>query len=468
MLKIKDKLDDLIDILVNDDVSAFEEEAPCGFFLFPPDAKLNEFFVCKPNLVALAAYYGALKCLTYLKNCGQELINCDELGRDAIHFAAANNQTQIVEYLCETFSYQYNQDNELLTPLHYAVMKNAKQVINVLIDKKVNIDARDCYGMTPLHYANDDSIANILLENECKIDARSVDGVTPLCMAAKRGYKNVVDILLKNKANQKTKSREGWSVFHFAAMSGDIKTIRLLYKYNKDINLLDCCGRSPLHYAAEEGNALVTYFFIKHGCDPNLQDKQGITPIHFAASQGNISAAKMLINYGAKVDLVDVFGRSCQHFAALSDNSDTIDFFSKSLPTDIKTNHGAIPLHIAAASDCPNTVEKLAKDNIDQDSFYGKTPLVLAAELGSTSAIQVLLKNGATVNVHDRTGLSPIDKAILVSSEQAVTMLSYAGAIPSPVWSKRSTRASSQSPSSLASPALRSRISPNIISFLSQ
>lgn len=452
-------MDGVIDALIHDNVEMLKEEAPEGFFLLPPPSQLDEIFHHRPTLVAFAAYYGAYNCLMYMKGTGCSLTNCDELGLDAIHFAAANNKSYIVEMMCDLYDQKLNQDNELRTPLHIAVQFNSRETVKSLIERNADVNAKDIDGFTPLHYANDISIAQILIENDANINARSNDSATPLCLAAKRGNNLLVGYLISCGARLKIKTRNSWSIFHFAAMGGDVKTIRLIYKNFKEISTIDRNGRSPLHYSAEQGDALSTFYFIKHGCDTNLQDQQEMTPIHFAASEGNIAVAKILINHGADVRVTDNVGRNCIHFAALSNNSDVVQFFSKYLSVDSETLHGALPIHVAAAADSDMAVKELSDKNyIDRDSFYGKTPLAVATEHGSTSVIRMLVKLGASVSSHDRSGYTPIDKAIIGAREEAYEILSDAGATPSPLWSRKSSRASSQASSPISSPILRNRI----------
>lgn len=461
-------MDCIINALMKDDVKSFKEEAPGGFYLLSPPSYMEEIFRNKPNLVAFASYYGAARCLAYLIENGSDLTNLDELGRDAIHFACANNKAAIVEKLCESYGQQYNQDNQLKTPLHYAVENNSIDAVNVLLSYHVNVNAQDVDGMAPLHYVTNEVIAQKLLDENANINKRANDGATPLCMAAKHGNSNIVKVLMSNGAKLRIKTRNGWTIFHFSALSCNVKTTRLIYKQYKDVYDIDYCGRSPLHYSAESGDVFTTLFFIKHGCDPNLPDKAGMTPLHFAASTGNLASARLIINQGGKVEMKDNVGRSCLHFAALSNDSETIKFFSNLLPSDDRTLHGANPLHIAAEGDCDKSVNMFSKENIDSDSFYGKTPLAVAAEHGSESAVKALLKLGASIATPDRSGFTPIDKAIIGSSERVVELLSDAGAVPSPMWSRSSSRSNSQVCSAISSPILRSRISPAILDLLSQ
>jgi len=65
---------------------------------------------------------------------------------------------------------------------------------------------------------------------------------------------------------------------------------------------------------------------------------------------------------------------------------------------------GTSCLHHAASSDQPETCEFLVKIgcNVNDKDRTGRTPLMDAAEIGSKRVIQVLIDNGADVNLEDK------------------------------------------------------------------
>ena len=74
---------------------------------------------------------------------------------------------------------------------------------------------------------------------------------------------------------------------------------------------------------------------------------------------------------------------------------------------------GASPLHYAARSDSPNSIEALVLHgaDIEAQTKEGATPLHLAAFNGSASAIDALIKHGANVNASAYSGETPLDLA---------------------------------------------------------
>ena len=464
-------MDPVIKCLIDDDTDALAEEAPDGFFILPPPSTLPKILTNRPSLTAISAFYGARKCFNKLVSENDSEINCDENGRDAIHFACAGNRSELCEYLCDVYNQQHNQDNSLMTALHYAVQYSARECVDVLIKNKVNVNAKDMEGITPLHLVRDVCIAQKLIDNGARVNARSNDGASPLMFAAKRGDFLICSFLIQLGAKATAKSKLGWNVFHYAAQSQNVRTLRVLYNEAPEkISCIDNDGRTCLHYAAENGDPQVVVYILKHGCDPNVADSQGMTALHFAAAEGNIVAGRAIIGCGGDVNACDKVGRTCVHFAAMSGSTTAIEFFSEQVSAESTTVHGSLPIHFAAAYDKDEAVDVLSPNGLNARNMYGKTPLAVAAECGSSNAIKALLKNGASIEMEDKSHMKPIDRAIIRNSEEITEILADAGSTPSPMWSRRSSArssaCSSQQSSPSASPRLFARFSQPLSLFM--
>ena len=149
------------------------------------------------------------------------------------------------------------------------------------------------------------------------------------------------------------------------------------------VNPADSEGRTPLHRAAEEGSSLGVHRLLEEGADPNVPDTEGWTPLDRAAeSIDGAGAVERLLAEGAN-----------PHCAAGQDQQ--------------------TPLHRAAGSDSPESVNHLLKANARPGvaDSEGRTPLHYAAANGSPEITARLLEAGADPNVPDNAGRTPLDVA---------------------------------------------------------
>lgn len=98
------------------------------------------------------------------------------------------------------------------------------------------------------------SIRSLFQERPCTVDQEDLDEA--LCIAAARGYADLVILLLVNGANGNRK---------------------------------DSNGRSALHHAIQHWHPEVAFLLIKKGANPCLEDDTGSTPVDIAIQRGLIA-----------------------------------------------------------------------------------------------------------------------------------------------------------------------------------
>ncbi len=74
-------------------------------------------------------------------------------GRTAVHAAAAHNNTEVLELLCQAGALLNAQDNEGLTPAHVAATIGAHKAIAWLNQKGADMNIRNKQGEAPIHSA---------------------------------------------------------------------------------------------------------------------------------------------------------------------------------------------------------------------------------------------------------------------------------------------------------------------------
>lgn len=149
----------------------------------------------------------------------------DELGRKALHLAAATGNKVIIELL-------------LNDP-----------------PNKAAIDAKYTKGWTALHRAvknRHTDVTSALLENGVAVDATANGGVTALHWAAAAGHKTGVSLLLAKGAALEVTDGRGTTALDYAVYFGNRAVVRVLLQHNA-IFVTNTNGMQTLHRAVRLG-----------------------------------------------------------------------------------------------------------------------------------------------------------------------------------------------------------------------
>lgn len=142
---------------------------------------------------------------------------------------------------------------------------------------------------------------------------------------------------------------------------------------------------TALTLAIANGDHSAISMILQAGADPNCKVADGITGLHIAAEKGDLELVKQLIAAGAEVD-------------ATTAASDRIGPGRTALWIAAQNNDRAVAAALLAASASPNLVS-----GIDRT-----TPLILACSQGNTQLAQLLLQNGADVNMTGADGITSL------------------------------------------------------------
>jgi ankyrin repeat protein len=188
-----------------------------------------------------------------------------------------------------------------------------------------------------------------------------------------------------------------------AAERGELVIVRKLLAEGARINARDQRGRSALLAATQRNEIEVARYLIREGADVNAKDFVQDTPYLYAAAEGRIEILKMALAAGA--DLKD---------------------------TNRYRGTGLIP---AAHHGHVEAVKILLATDIDKDHInnLGWTALLEAVILGDggpkhTEIVRLLVEAGASVNIGDRDGVTPLAHARKSGYSGMVRILSSAGA----------------------------------------
>lgn len=169
---------------------------------------------------------------------------------------------------------------------------------------------------------------------------------------------------------------------------------------------------------------------LRRGFDPDTRDPKGQVGLTIALQNGSDKAfAALLAAPKINVDARNAEDESPLMMAALKGKLDAVRAL---LARDADVNKtGWTPLHYAASAGSSQHLGIIALllENhayIDATSPNGTTPLMMAAQYGSTEAVQLLLDEGADPTLRNMLKLTAADFALRVSRTESAEKIAAA------------------------------------------
>lgn len=336
----------------------------------------------------------------------------------AIHTATFFGNVEAVEFLLKAgVSPDHHKSGNNFTPLMMAASLMKESIILLLIKNGADINLKDgtgfsalakvCvegkYSMAKLLLENGanpnlqtnrrqsilflsciqgyDKIAQLLLDFNADPNTPTSDGTTPLIMACHQKYYKIVKILLQVGVSvdvQADSSVNKMTALHIASNYNDTQMMTLLLNANANVNIQDIQGLTPLHLACSNENEEMVIHFLEAGADPNITEKSGMTSLHYACSRSNEGIVRLLLH---------------------DDNKTKTN-------VNVLTTTGHTPLAIAAVKGNTKIAEMLLAEGADvelEKDSQGWTPIFYAAAGGHLDIVNLLIKHGAEVK-NDKSG----------------------------------------------------------------
>ena len=276
------------------------------------------------------------------------------------------------------------------TPLHCACQDgDGSALVGLLLDGGARPDAgrrsarSDVTGITPLHDAADvgdaQSVAMLLDRDETLADAVTDRGCTALHVAARHGYRDIVDQLLSHSAYvaQPGADSRGLGVqpLHLSAENGSVDTVRALLAAGADPNVTrEFCGKAgvtALHLAVMRGRTEVANVLLEAGAAVCAADEDGATALHVAARGGAVDVARLLLQHGAVVDATTCQPRVRRHGGRNSDGLTVGRAFTQTpLHFAIRYRHLDVAAMLIEAGSDVNAAEQML---VDETALRHKT-----------------------------------------------------------------------------------------------
>ncbi|UPL04194.1 hypothetical protein LCI18_015128 [Fusarium solani-melongenae] len=169
-------------------------------------------------------------------------------GRSVLSIAA---NTEIADLLISAGANVHATDEDGTTALHRAARNNRTEIIEKLLSAGARVDTRTFrLRITPLHYAAQydcPDAARLLSRHGGDIDAKDYFGRSPLNVAIKFKSHDTITALLELGADHLLQDHGTLFLYH-AVMYGDLKTLRILAGFELggiDISTVNRYGRTP-------------------------------------------------------------------------------------------------------------------------------------------------------------------------------------------------------------------------------
>ena len=243
-----------------------------------------------------------------------------------------------------------------------------------------------------------------------------------------------------------------------AARDGDIKAIKQHITEGADVNALHF-EMPPLTWAVTMGQTEAAELLLQHGADVNGRNKDGNTALHLAVFLGRAETAELLLKNGAEVNakndkgetLVDLsqapweITRLLSGFLGVELEQIQVEAgkakIRELLGVDAKLGTETLPNAQNNSTDVWSAARtgdlKAIKHYIEEggdvnalDNGFQLSAMSWGALHGQTEIVQLLIENGAEVNIKSGDGATPLHSAAFFGRTDVAKLLLENGANP--------------------------------------
>jgi uncharacterized protein len=343
--------------------------------------------------------------------------------------------------------------NDGTTALEWATYRLDVPLVKALLKHGADPNAVNSFGVCALEEAVKAAnleLAKMLLRSAAKVDEPNLYGQTALMLAVDTGVLKMVKLLVRHGANVNARERQrGQTALMWAAARGDRKVVAYLIEHGAEVNTSDTYndwldratqmtsepraqyrpegGLTPLLYAVRSGCLQCVAAMVKAGANVDDPTPEGITPLISALDNRHYDIAKYLLQHGANPNTWDWYGRTPLYVAV---DMHTYNDFGRGGP---KPKSKAPPVasvrHTDGQTTAVDIIRMLLDEGVDpnaqldlrrpgrgadsgrfEDNLLraGATPLLRAAMSHDVVVVRMLLKHGASVDLPNAQGVTPL------------------------------------------------------------
>jgi ankyrin repeat protein len=258
-----------------------------------------------------------------------------------------------------------------------------------------------------------------------------VGGYTPLHLAARSGNTAAVAALLDAGSDANVWTATGVTALHFAAEADDAEAVRLLSEHGADLNARDKFqGRTPLVFAASRNSTATVSALLELGADPAIEtDLKDYVARAEADNDDRARRARIIaaengeepkgdprfppgvVPPGQEPDSTATDPDADDEEEAEEEKEKEPPIRALSSDEQIGVQGGFTPLHYAARQGHIESANLLLDAGADIDQLSGgdqSSPLLVAVINGNYDLAKVLLERGADPNLVSDDGAGPL------------------------------------------------------------
>jgi ankyrin repeat protein len=399
-----------------------------------------------------AVHLDDLATTDLLLKAGARVNLADDSGVTPLYLSCLHRDAALVERLLAAGA---NPNSALLngeTPLMMCARAGDPASVKALLLHGAQVNGKEkSHGQTALMWAASEKrpeIVKLLLEVGADLNARS------------RAYPQIVTGEETQRAGREelnyTVIRGGSTPLLFAAREGDAESARLLIEAGANVNDTLPDGTTALIEAAYSGQGAVAKVLLEKGADPN-NGEVGYTALHVAVLRGDLDLVKALLTHKADPNVVltkatqtkrangheyemlaPLLGATPYMLAAQYLETEMMRVLATAgANTRLPKKDGTTPLMLAVGLMASSQVDRRSHRvldgakvedetqvldgvktalslgaDINAANQQGDTAMHSAAAQGFNRVIQLLVDNGAAVNVKNRRGQTPLSVVI--------------------------------------------------------
>lgn len=332
------------------------------------------------HLSAGNGHEGCVKALLYFsEHVGVRLdVNATNTNGDtALHHAARWGYEGIVSILLEYGANPNIENKRKLTASHYAHNLHVSRLLSNALTNKTSVKSLEFLKKSP-KLQSDMSIAAVHKEKldfsddheTCSLNGslgehssirphntEQIKRVEKLLRAISVGDTRLACYYLGLEGPEESlQSNEGYNVVmchplctceNCRPKTLDSKAGGTSERVTLNVNVSNSEGFTPLHIAAMNGQADMMRLLLDSGAYPNVRTRQkGLTPLHLACQHQRVAAARILTQTGeCNLDLQDLRGNTALHHACFAGNAKLVELMVKEGATvDVRNSEGKRPV----------------------------------------------------------------------------------------------------------------------------